>query len=166
MNFKGKWQWTFEDFQVLNSAYSDLTKARRIRKYLLPVLVVLVSLLAAFMFWSGDNVGGWLSVLYVVLLLGLKYVLTPWAQRRRFNQQDLEGQEVAIEADDAGVRVQTVKANSNHVWDGFPNVTALEGHTILWQNKILGIAIPDRAFASPEEARRFAKFAKEKSGGK
>lgn len=165
MQFEANWQWTFDDFKVLNKAYFQLTPWRRRCKYILPLLMVLFFAVAAYFFWVGDNVGGWAFVAYAILLLVLKLVLAPRGFRRRYNQQQLEGHNIVLQADDAGVHLETHQGDTNYKWSGFPYITILDGHTILWQNLILGIAIPDRAFSSPEEARQFAAFAEEKTVG-
>ncbi len=163
MNFNAKWHWTFDDYQVLNRAYFSLTPMRRTSRYVWVVLIAIISVWGGVMFvayqdWTALNI----ALTYLVLMLIIKFLLPPWAYRRRYKQQQLDGEEITLTTDAEGVHVKTPRAESHLTWQGLHTVSVLEGHTILWQNMILGIAIPDRAFATSDEARRFAEFAKEK----
>ncbi|MGH1419003.1 MAG: hypothetical protein ACRBCJ_09130 [Hyphomicrobiaceae bacterium] len=165
MQFDAKWRWTFDDFKVLNSAYFKLTPWRRRSRHWLLVLLVIALLACVFSFWLGEKDLGWAFLAYVVLLLAIKFLLVPWGYRRRYTQQELDGKDIVLTADDAGVEVDAHHGETKFTWSGFPYVTVQDGHTILWQNLILGIAVPDRAFSSEQEARRFAAFAEEKING-
>lgn len=165
MTFEAKWQWTFEDFAVLNKAYGQLTPRRRIGYFFTPAIMVIAALYAGYSFYIADFFSGYIALSYVALILALRIFVAPWTMRRRYEQQNLDGEEIQLHASDDGLSVRTSKSDSNCNWQGVPFTSRLEKHTIIWQNLVLGISVPDRAFASTDEAQKFAAFVQEKVDG-
>lgn len=162
MAYTATWRMTLDDFKVLTTAHKRRRRSERFIRFADPLFLGGGALLSVYFFWAGDAWYGMLFAFYVVILLAIRNLLGPWAIRRRFAAQRLGENDLEMTADDEGVTVIGEHMDSKLKWSGVERIDALDADTILWTSRMMGILIPDRAFASPTDARAFAAFAEEK----
>lgn len=150
---------TLADYQVLSAQYFELTKWPRRRQWIFWIIIALLAALIGFAIYLGDTWLIALMVLYLGIALATRYVVTPWAVRRRFRQQRLDDNSIMLTVTSDMIVVENVRHRSELKPAAIERVDRMATHTILWLNLMQGIAVPDRAFANATTAQAFAAYA-------
>ena len=138
---------------------------------LLPVLAILavaalVALAAVLSSGTAGAAVGVAGVCAVVLYLVYRFALLPLYERSLFAGQPMALGETKLVVDNRGVASNMGDIVLAMPWGSIVRVVETDEHVFLIFARLAAVIVPRRAFASADQARRFAAFARQMAPGR
>lgn len=165
MNVQLTWDVTLEDYRVFLAKFKTVSTADKVVLYLIYASALGLLLYAAYDLATGQWKTASVKVSAVIGgFVGAK-VCSWLTGRMYYYRQRLQGLQIDMTADDAGVIAKTKASEVKISWSGIWRVDALDEHTLLWTDKVHAMILPHRAFESKKQAHDFTQFALAQTSG-
>ena len=156
-----RYQYSLPDYRALTHAMMDQGRfSRWWRRWALYLAIVLM--VAGVPLVAVSNIRGWHIQFIAIVLAGvgfaiiaIQYVVVLLQIRHYYRKQSLAGALVEIDATEADVRTNDRGVESRIDWSAFVRADDAPGYHFLWLNRMQGIVVPDRVFASQAQRQEF-----------
>ena len=163
-------------FRVDSQDYRAFLRASRVRPIeqlaaLLPVLTIIVvaALVGLAVVLSSGAAGAAIAIAgisAVVLYLIYRFALRPLYENSLFAGQPMALGETKLVVDNRGVASNMGDIVLAMPWPSIARVVETDDHVFLMYARLAAVIVPKRAFVSPDQAKRFAAFARQMAPGR
>jgi hypothetical protein len=153
------YQLTERDFAALQDRY-DRRRTSALRRNAYWVFVVLAVAYGVWLLWQPNARGApdystaLLILGLVLVMLAARFVLGPFAVRRRFRASKMGQREVHLSADGDYLRLDFGDSDSRTAWSNFDDSERTADHFFFWLDRHQAVIVPLRAFSDEAERER------------
>lgn len=161
---KISFEYSYAEYHQINENRYRLTKFPRIARWCFLAVVIFNFFFGAIVLYLAFDSGKQLEIIHFlniglgILLLILRYLISPLMLRNYYKQQMVDGKIFNFDFKEDGFSVKGENIDVQQKWPAIILAHETKEHLLLWISKIQAYSIPKTAFVDSQEIQTFRKL--------